>query len=70
MAASERLRTVVLDLGIEHPDNAPYGNVTVSVGVTFVGSADLDQTNDQWIARADEALYEAKRAGRNRVSLR
>ncbi len=67
--AAERLRTVVLDLAIEHLDNEPHRIVSVSIGATFIGPVDLDQTADQWIARADTALYEAKNAGRNHVSV-
>ena len=44
--------------------------MTVSIGATLVGPTELDQTDEQWIARADGALYEGKRAGRNRVILR
>jgi diguanylate cyclase (GGDEF)-like protein len=68
-AAAERLRTVVLGLGIEHLDNEPQHVVSVSIGATFIGVSDADQTDEAWIARADAGLYEAKRAGRNRVSL-
>ena len=39
--------------------------VTVSVGVAAVRSA--DDTPDGLLKRADDALYEAKRGGRNRV---
>lgn len=70
VAAAERLRTVVLDLAIEHLDNEPHGIVSVSVGATLIGPSDLDRSGEQWIARADEALYEAKRTGCNRVCLR
>ena len=69
-AAAERLRAAVIDLAIEHVDNEPHGRVSVSIGATFIGPPDLDQSDGQWIARADDGLYEAKRAGRNRVCLR
>ncbi|NEX16188.1 MAG: hypothetical protein C1943_06075 [Halochromatium sp.] len=38
---------------------------TLSIGLTLVSS--LDQTISDSIARADKALYQAKRAGKNRV---
>jgi len=43
------------------------GKLSVSVSI---GAAELrpDDDLDAWIARADEALYEAKRSGRNAVS--
>lgn len=69
-AATARLCAVVMDLAIEHVDNEPYGRVSVSIGATLIGPPDLDQSNEQWIARADDGLYDAKRAGRNRVCLR
>ena len=68
--AAEHLRAVVIDLAIEHVDNEPHGRVSVSIGVTLIGPPDLDQYDEQWIARADDGLYEAKQAGRNRVCLR
>ena len=65
--AAERLRTAVEDLRIPHPGNEPAGVVTISVGAVLVGRDDLAATDDDWFGRADAALYEAKRAGRNRV---
>ena len=38
--------------------------VTVSVGV---GELQLDESSDSWMKHADDALYAAKKAGRNRV---
>ena len=67
--AAERLRAVVSDLAFDHGDTETHGRVSVSIGATFIGPADLDQSDDEWIARADAALYEAKSAGRNRVCL-
>lgn len=68
-AATARMCAVVMDLAIEHLDNEPHVMVSVSIGATLIGPVDLDQSDEQWIARADSGLYEAKRAGRNRVCL-
>jgi diguanylate cyclase (GGDEF)-like protein len=39
--------------------------VTVSIGITLLHAGDTG--SDRPLARADAALYRAKRAGRNRV---
>jgi len=41
-------------------------NFTLSIGVAVLAD---DATLDQWVARADAALYRAKQAGRNRVAV-
>jgi diguanylate cyclase (GGDEF)-like protein len=64
--AMERIRRAVQELGIPHPDG-PAGVVTISVGV-----AELTPevgTKEEWLHRADAALYRAKAAGRNRIIL-
>jgi diguanylate cyclase (GGDEF)-like protein len=66
-SAAERIRTAVEELRIPHPGNGPFGVVTISVGAVLVGRDDLGATDDDWFGRADASLYEAKRAGRNRV---
>jgi diguanylate cyclase (GGDEF)-like protein len=68
-AAAERLRTIVLGLGIEHPTNAPHNVVSVSVGGALIGPGDLVDPDEVWIERVDGALYAAKAGGRNRVEL-
>jgi diguanylate cyclase (GGDEF)-like protein len=60
-AVAERVRAAVQAAAIHHPA-APAGVVTISVGI----AAGADDT-DRLLARADGALYEAKREGRNRT---
>lgn len=61
MRIAERVRAAVERAGFRHPD-ADAGLLTVSIGV----AAGPEQSGDL-LARADAALYEAKRQGRNRV---
>jgi diguanylate cyclase (GGDEF)-like protein len=65
--AAERFRRTVAELGIDHPENVPHGVVTISLGAALLVANDLDQSDDDWFARADAALYLAKERGRNRV---
>lgn len=61
LQAAERLRQAFA--------SAPWPRqmaVTLSIGVAVIGPDDDEQTV---LARADAALYEAKRSGRNRVAL-
>jgi two-component system chemotaxis response regulator CheY len=64
MALAERIRSFMSSNPVKrHSDEIP---VTVSLGVA-VGSDQIDKDGAALIAIADEALYRAKRAGRNRV---
>jgi diguanylate cyclase (GGDEF)-like protein len=64
---AERLRQTVADLRIRHPENVPHGVATISLGAVRLTAEDLSQTDDEWFARADAALYLAKEGGRNRA---
>jgi diguanylate cyclase (GGDEF)-like protein len=63
-AVAERHRAAVQAAGFAHLDNEPAGVVTLSAGVA---TAEPEETPEQVLARADDALYAAKRHGRNRV---
>jgi diguanylate cyclase (GGDEF)-like protein/PAS domain S-box-containing protein len=62
-AVAERLRSTLAGLAVEV--GAETVAFTVSMGVTQVRAG--DQTVEEVLNRADEALYKAKRMGRNRV---
>ncbi|MFM0388838.1 sensor domain-containing diguanylate cyclase [Paraburkholderia dipogonis] len=63
---AERIRNAICECGIEHA-GSEYGRVTASIGtVSRVPQTDDDLT--AVIRAADEALYNAKATGRNRVA--
>lgn len=58
---AEKLRTTVFDLAIPHAESSGFKRVTISVGVcTGIPS------HDDLLNKADAALYQAKKNGRNR----
>jgi two-component system, cell cycle response regulator len=66
IGATERIRLALAERAIAHPDSDIASVVTVSCGVAFTPAGGGEPIKD-WIQRADEALYRAKAAGRNRV---
>jgi diguanylate cyclase (GGDEF)-like protein len=65
LALAERIRQAVESHPFEHGDKQPLGRITVSGGVAAFPH-DGSQ-GGELIHGADQALYEAKRGGRNRV---
>ena len=61
-ACCERLREAFSKAELEEVDIAA-GHLSLSIGLTLVNAGD---DLDAALQRADEALYRAKRAGRNR----
>ncbi|WP_378954562.1 diguanylate cyclase [Pelosinus sp. sgz500959] len=64
----EQVRVAVEQLAIEHKGSSISESVTVSVGIAVM-IPDQDDISAMIIAKADEALYQAKREGRNQVKL-
>lgn len=62
---AQRLRVALAGARLEH-EGSPTGALTVSTGVASI-VPDGDPSPEHLIERADTALYEAKRAGRDRV---
>jgi diguanylate cyclase (GGDEF)-like protein len=65
-AVAERIRTAVMDLRIAHGAPGAGRHVTISVGVA-INRADDAGGSEDLLSQADQALYAAKRLGRNRV---
>lgn len=59
----ERLRRAIETIGLEADDGTPIP-LTASIGVAVMASGD---TPESLLGRADQAMYEAKRSGRNRM---
>jgi two-component system chemotaxis response regulator CheY len=70
--AAERLRQAVEQLEIPHEAKEPRGAITISAGVAVLHDAvrGASYMPDALLKEADDALYEAKEAGRNRVAAR
>jgi diguanylate cyclase (GGDEF)-like protein len=65
---AERMRRGVSELDIEHRGSRTSAAVTVSVGIAAIEPT-TQRTPRGALQLADQALYEAKRQGRNRVEL-
>ena len=65
---AEMVRDLLAELNIPHSGNPP-GTITVSIGIATLGADATDRNHDEIVRRADTALYEAKRGGRDRVEL-
>lgn len=66
---AEEIRKEVLALGIDHSGYNPLCKLTVSVGVSTMVPG-LYENESELIERADQALYQSKEGGRNRVTVK
>lgn len=67
LLVAERIRKITSEMAVQSKRGAEQIHVTVSIGVTTTSEGD---DAEAVIARADEAMYQAKAAGRNRVACR
>jgi diguanylate cyclase (GGDEF)-like protein len=63
--ACERMQAALRTVRVETPDGRTVGPITASFGIASAVGAERDRAS--LIREADEALYEAKRRGRDRV---
>jgi len=67
-AVAERVRSAIENYQFQRVDNDEFIHCTVSAGISVYPYTDA-QTEEELIRQADEALYKAKRNGRNQVCL-
>lgn len=65
METAENIRRNIADHKFSHQDNPELSNITVSVGVC--DCQDIKMSASELIHSADQALYQAKRNGKNQV---
>jgi diguanylate cyclase (GGDEF)-like protein len=63
IALAERIRSKLKARNLPHAASHIADYLTVSIGIAIAG----DETIDNFVARADQALYRAKREGRDRA---
>jgi diguanylate cyclase (GGDEF)-like protein len=68
LGIAERVRQSVLSIDVLHERSEVAKIVTVSIGAATVRPDNTRMTAEQLIGAADQALYEAKQKGRNRVA--
>ncbi len=70
LVVAERIRVSVAAIPVDglRDDQEPF-TVTLSMGITEMRPKPADDNLERIIQRADDALYKAKRSGRNRVEI-
>jgi len=66
LEVATKLREIIFSLDIPHAASPTAARLTISLGVTSIINSGADTSQDL-IARADQNLYKAKVAGKNRV---
>ncbi len=62
---AEKIRKVVEEYEFKFQDMQPNSNLTISIGVSYCSTPDVDR--DELIKNADDNLYLAKKNGRNKI---
>lgn len=67
MHVAQRIHQAIAEKNIVHPGNPPHNQLTVSMGLSCFDPENPDFSYYEVIRKADQALYQAKSAGRNSI---
>jgi len=67
MRIAQRIKEEIAKKNIVHPANPPHNRLTVSIGISCFQPDNPDFSYYEVIRKADQALYQAKNAGRNSI---
>ncbi|WP_332876466.1 sensor domain-containing diguanylate cyclase [Massilia sp. S19_KUP03_FR1] len=68
-AVARNIRAKIAAVALAHADS-PFGHVTISLGVYTGYASAQDDAPAHWVQKADDLLYQAKAAGRDRFVAR
>jgi diguanylate cyclase (GGDEF)-like protein len=69
LAGARRIAEQILQQLRSQPIVVPVGELRVTASIGIAGSPDHGQAPREWLQAADDALYAAKRSGRNRIEM-
>jgi len=69
LAMAENFRQAIIALNIPHKHSSAASHVTVSLGVATTTTQGEDRTIEGLLKAVDDALYQAKENGRNRIAV-
>jgi diguanylate cyclase (GGDEF)-like protein len=66
---AERIRQEISSIGLQDQEREPNGAKAITISIGIASYQDRADTTEELLERADQALYQAKAGGRNRIEV-